>query len=115
MKFPFCKNCARCCIGNGTYLSEEELDTIKKTTEVNAVREWNLFRLIPVNGKCQFLKDDGCFLKYKPLSCEIYPFLPTKKGWVVRTICPFWHKLTSDDLEKVKREFEGRKSQWMDK
>jgi len=117
MKFSYCKACKQCCRGKGgSYLSVEELRNIFPVSSTILARKvGKLYRLIQIKGKCQFLRGTGCSIKYKPLSCKIYPFLPTKKGWVLRTSCPYWNKFTKEDLRKVKIQFAKRKKDWVSK
>ena len=106
MKLDICNVCkGDCCKRGNPYLSEKE-KKLYKSFDSN--------KLNNNKGDCDFLSDKGCILKVKPLACRIYPFFPTKKGWILRTSCKFWDKITKEDLEKVKEIFEKEKENWED-
>lgn len=107
-----CKACRGKCCGP-PYLSRNELLKIEKEIgrKVKVSKKGNLYRFVQSASECQF-NDKGCTLKNKPLACEIYPFLPTERGWVIRTSCPYWYELTKEDLRRTRIQFAKRKCDW---
>ena len=111
MKIDKCKQCKdRCCKPNVPYISKSELRWLPQPNMVKV--KGNLYKLVPINGHCQYF-DNGCTLKKKPLACEIYPFLPTKTGWILRTVCPYWWTLDKEALRRAKITFTKRKKDWV--
>ena len=116
VRFDFCKECDWCCKkGNPVPLSDRELALMAgyglpsiKVDGLNYVGE-------PKGRDCFFLGEIGCTLDFKPVVCGIFPFQPTKRGWVLRTECPRWYMADGADLEAVKMWFEGRKEDYRDK
>jgi hypothetical protein len=117
-----CKECAqkgdikgRCCISKGhpadRRVSKRELEELKPTLVRNGKFERieklgaNLYVIISKTSECVFLGKEGCVLREKPIGCIIFPFLPTKSGWIIRTKCAYWERITKKDLEKTIRKF----------
>ena len=106
--FKVCKTCrGLCCRPDGCYLTRNEARQIEAETGKPCLTEdhGRLLKLRSVNGACQFLSDTGCVLKHKPIACEIYPFLPTRSGWVVRMACPHLKEITDAEFMAVKDAF----------
>lgn len=115
MKNKICKLCkGKCCKGGNPHLSKRELRVIEKELgrKIKTVKKGKLYTFVSPHKHCLFLKGGGCGIKNKPLTCELYPFIPTKVGWVIRTWCPYWNLFTKDDLEIAKDEFAQRKNDW---
>jgi len=115
-----CATCGQCCKGdNAPAVSLNELKGLpnpkyKKISE-------DLFRL---NAPCQYLAEDGCTLKNKPIACELYPFYPVKGGgtshkeieigWLVKTSCPHWYEFKELDLLIAQLAFEEKRNEFKD-
>jgi len=114
MHIAMCRRCKKCCHDGGGFLSGAEAEMIERETGQKCIttQHGDLFRLGSVNGHCQFLGEAGGVLEDKPLACEIYPFLPTMNGWVIRTACPHWWKFHPEDLVLARASFEKRKEHW---
>lgn len=112
--FKICSVCkGACCRPDGAFLTRNEAQRIERETGSCLVTEHGpLLKLKSVNGACQFLTEKGCILKEKPVSCLIYPLLPTRKGWVLRLTCPYWRKITDDDIQYAIQSFERLKADW---
>jgi Fe-S-cluster containining protein len=102
--FAVCKRCKGKCCGR-TFLTVNEAKQIETETGKPCLTEdhGTLLRLKSNNGACPYLSDTGCTLKHKPIACILYPFLPTKRGWVIRMSCPHWREITDDEFEQVKK------------
>jgi hypothetical protein len=87
---------------------EDQIGRPLETREVD-----NVVEVLPVDGKCPMLTPAGCCLKEKPISCTLWPFLPTKDGgWVMRMTCKYWRSITLEDFEQIKQAFESKKHLW---
>jgi hypothetical protein len=121
MAFKMCsRNCKtkECCKGNSR-VTLEEISILNRTNEVGIIFypvEEGLFAIKPVKGKCPLLGPKGCTSKYKPLSCFLWPFMPTKDGrWIMRMKCIHWDTITKDDFAAVKRRYAQYRSYWKHK
>jgi len=116
MKWSICEICHQqglwkgVCCGTVSY-SKKELKAVEKETgiKLDVIKEGKIYRTTAKD--CIFNKD-GCTIKSKPIACKIYPFMPTKSGWVIRTSCPFWNRFSPEDLKAVKEEFSHYKKNW---
>jgi len=110
-----CASCGQCCKGdNAPAVSLNELKGLPNPKYKKISKD--LFRL---NAPCQYLAEDGCTLKNKPIACELYPFYPTKNiskhpTWVVKTSCPHWREWTDEEIESIKMVFEENKEEFKD-
>jgi len=86
MRFSCQSGCTRCCTQNGwVYLSEEDVPRLAAFLGMSAkeFQEEYLFstkytlRLRRRQGKCPFLKSEGCSVHpAKPTQCRLFPFWP---------------------------------------
>lgn len=119
MKLLWCKTCRKCCRSYDKdhryqpWFSKREIAEVRKEKGgLKTKRIGNLYRFVQPTSTCLFLREKGCTLKHKPLQCIIFPFRPTRQGWVVQTMCSYWDRMTKKHLEQVKAEFMKRKSDW---
>ncbi len=122
MAFKMCsRNCKtkECCTGNSR-VSVDEMLRLKSVNKQGLVfiptEEKGIYAIQPVKGKCPLLGPKGCTSKYKPLSCFLWPFMPTQDGgWIMRMKCLHWDTITKADFAAVKRRYAQYKHYWKHK
>jgi Fe-S-cluster containining protein len=115
VSFKVCKECkGKCC--TGPYITPNEYKRIVEETHSPcfALKRGKLLKIMEVGGICPYLGKLGCNLIKRPLSCRVYPLMPTRDGWIIRESCPFWMKITKEEIEAVKKDFEKDKEEWME-
>lgn len=117
IKFKICKTCkGRCCHKPSPPLSKEEVIIVETEIKrkLKTRKSGNIYYALG-KGKCEFLTNKGCCLKYRPIACVLFPFYPTSKVWMVKTSCLYWDRMSQQDLEKAKNYFKINKKKWLGK
>ena len=103
-------SCSYCCIATHMPLTGTDIKRI--TRQGYRYRDFVIRRkreryLKNINGKCFFLRDDGCKIySYRPKGCRLYPLVYneiTGQG-VIHDFCPHgnFFKVSNDDVERLR-------------
>lgn len=106
-------NCVKCCIETRMPLSRFDIERISrqgyrfKDFVVKRRRERHLKNR---NGRCVFLRDNGCIIySFRPEGCRLYPLVYDENysKVVIHDLCPYGHefKIGREDIEKLNALF----------
>jgi Fe-S-cluster containining protein len=101
--------CVKCCIETRMPLSRSDVDRISKQGYrfKDFVVKWGKERrLRNINGRCVFLREDGCVIyPFRPEGCRLYPlvFNENTRKVGVHKLCPYGHEFEvgRDDVENL--------------
>ena len=102
-------NCVKCCIETRMPLSRD--DILRISRQGNRFKDFVVKRkrerrLKNRNGRCVFLRDNGCIIySFRPEGCRLYPLVynENNRKVVVHDLCPYGHefKVIRDDVETL--------------
>jgi Fe-S-cluster containining protein len=112
--FNYCKVCKKCCHKGGfdaVLMSTYDIKRLQKAGKtVKFFKDGAVSVMALEKGKCKFLGPKGCTLpeKLKPLDCRlfplhVYPLSKRKYFFMINVDCPYWNKLSKENVKAAKK------------